>query len=154
MEIQHSMRTHVKDPLPEHGYTHWWKMFNTRQLLVHAQLLKSITEAPEDTWPLDVREQALGAFQQYVRNQNMFAFYHVTRDCLAPALSNSNFNPKNASIEVGVYSDGYGPWKSTSAGIFDGLSGAGGSARVGADHGESARDACECGQECEGALAG
>ena len=24
--------------LPKQGYTHWWKMFNPRQLLVHAAL--------------------------------------------------------------------------------------------------------------------
>lgn len=121
IEIPFSMRTHVKDPLPEHGYTHWWMLFNNRQLLVHANLLQILTQASEDSWPLDVREQALGAFQQYLRNQNMFAFYHVKRDCLAPAFSNSNYNPKNLAIEVGVYSDGYGPWKSTSAGILGGL---------------------------------
>lgn len=103
------------------GYTHWWKMFNPRQLLVHTQLLKAIIDAPEESWPLDVREQVLGAFQQYLRNQNMFAFYHVKRDCLAPALSNSNYHPKNATIEVSAYSDGYGPWKTTSVGILDGL---------------------------------
>lgn len=103
------------------GYTHWWKMFNPRQLLVHTQLLKSLTEAPKDVWPLDVLEQAIGAFQQYLRNQNMFAFYHVKRDCLAPALSNSNYHPKSAVVEVSAFSDGYGPWKTTSAGILDGL---------------------------------
>ena len=40
------------------GYTHWWKMFNPRQLLVHTNLLKAITETSEESWPLDVREQA------------------------------------------------------------------------------------------------
>lgn len=103
------------------GFTHWWKMFNPRQLLVHTQLMRAITEAPDGRWPLDVREQALGAFQQYLRNQNMFAFYHVKRDCLAPALSNANYHPKQATIEVSAYSDGYGPWKTTSAGILGGL---------------------------------
>lgn len=103
------------------GYTHWWKMFNPRQLLLHTHLLKVITEAPEDAWPLDVREQALGAFQQYLRNQNMFAFYHAKRDCLAPALSNPNYHPKYLSIEVSAFSDGYGPWKTTSNGILGGL---------------------------------
>jgi len=120
-EMQYSHMTHERNPLPDHGYTHWWMLFNNRQLLVHACLLKAISEAPEETWPLDVREQALGAFQQYLRNQNMFAFYHITRDCLAPALSNSNFNPKIATIEVSAFSDGYGPWKSTSTGILGGL---------------------------------
>jgi len=62
------------------GYTHWWKMFNPRQLLVHSQLIKAITEASEENWPLDVREQALGAFQQYSRNQNMFCFWDTGYD--------------------------------------------------------------------------
>ena len=37
--------------IPNHGYTHWWKMFNERQLLVLSQLLKAITSAasPEET---------------------------------------------------------------------------------------------------------
>jgi hypothetical protein len=121
MEIPFSMRTHVKDPLPDHGYTHWWMLFNNRQLLIHASLLRAITELSEEAWPLDVREQALGAFQQYLRNQNMFSFYHVKRDCLAPALSNPNYNPKNNLIEVSAYSDGYGPWKTTALGLLKGL---------------------------------
>lgn len=113
MEIQHSMRTHVKDPLPEHGYTHWWKMFNTRQLLVHSQLLKSITEAQEDLWSLDVREQALGAFQQYTRNQNLFCFWDIGYDKLVPMMSNANYNPKNLVIENCVFADlGRGNWAS------------------------------------------
>ncbi len=121
MEIPFSMRTHVKDPLPDHGYTHWWMLFNNRQLLIHSNLLRAITELQEEVWPLDVREQALGAFQQYLRNQNMFSFYHVKRDCLAPALSNPNYNPKNNLIEVSAYSDGYGPWKTTALGLLKGL---------------------------------
>jgi len=119
-EIAHSMRTHVKDPLPRHGYTHWWKLFNERQLLGHAYLLRAFTEQTA-SWPLDVRESALGAFHQYLRNQNMFCFYHVKRDCLAPFLSNANYNPKNRAIEVGIFSDGYGPWKSTSAATIAGM---------------------------------
>ena len=113
MEIQHSMRTHVKDPLPDHGYTHWWKMFNSRQLLVHAQLLRTITDAPDDAWPLDVREQALGAFQQYTRNQNLFCFWDIGYDKLVPMMSNANYNPKNLVIENSVFADlGRGNWAS------------------------------------------
>lgn len=81
------------------GYTHWWKMFNPRQLLIHTQLLKAITKTPEDTWPLDVREQALGGFQQYLRNQNMFCIWDLTCDQLTPFMSNANFHPKLLPIE-------------------------------------------------------
>jgi adenine-specific DNA methylase len=33
-----------------HGFTHWWTMFNPRQLLVHAQLLKAIVEVGNHDW--------------------------------------------------------------------------------------------------------
>ena len=112
-EIRYAHMTHERNPLPDHGYTHWWKMFNTRQLLVHSQLLKSITEAPEDLWPLDVREQALGAFQQYIRNQNLFCFWDIGYDKLVPMMSNANYNPKNLVIENCVFADlGRGNWAS------------------------------------------
>ena len=98
--------THVqKGNLTSRGYTHWWKMFNARQLLVHSQLLKVITEAKEDIWPLDVREQVLGAFQQFLRMQSMFSFWNQTNDTLAPALSNPNFHPKNNAIETPTLGD-------------------------------------------------
>ena len=122
MEIAYSMRTHVKDPLDLHGYTHWWKMFNSRQLLVHTQLLKAIMDAHDsDRYPEDTCEQVLGTFQQYLRNQNMFSFYHRKADCLAPALGNPNYNPKNNILEVSAFSDGYGPWKTTAERMLDGL---------------------------------
>jgi adenine-specific DNA methylase len=104
------------------GYTHWWKMFNPRQLLVHTQLLKAITEAPEEAWPLDVREQALGAFQQYLRSMSMFSFYHQRNDQLAAALSNPNFHPKNLVLETCVFNQiGSGKWGAYTEGVVTAL---------------------------------
>jgi hypothetical protein len=34
--------------IPNHGFTHWWTMFNPRQLLVNALLLKAIHEVGGD----------------------------------------------------------------------------------------------------------
>lgn len=102
------------------GYTHWWKMFNPRQLLVHTQLMRAITEAPEDQWPLDVREQALGALQQYLRNQNMFAFWNQTADKMEPMFSNANFHPKQQTIENCVFHNlGRGNWESSGQKVVD-----------------------------------
>jgi len=104
------------------GYTHWWKMFNPRQLLVHTQLLRAITEAPDNQWPLDVREQALGALQQYLRNQNMFCFWDISRDCMAPHLSNANYHPKALVIENCVCNQlGRGNWQSAQAATLEGV---------------------------------
>src|SRR5690606_20707587 len=44
-----------------YGFTHWWTMFNPRQLLIHAQLLKAIVNVGNYDWK--VREYVLGAFQ-------------------------------------------------------------------------------------------
>ena len=121
-EIKFSMRTHVKDPLPDHGYTHWWMLYNNRQLLTHASLLKTITEASESQWALDVKEQALGAFQQYLRSMSMFSFYHLRNDQLSAALSNSNFNPKNLVLETSVFTKiGSGRWEAYVKGVNQGL---------------------------------
>ena len=104
-----------------HGFTHWWTMFNPRQLLVHTQLLRAIVEGGSAPHRWETREYVLGAFQQYLRNQSMFSFWHRTRDHFAPALSNSNFHPKDNSVEVGVFTDvGYGTWPSAYSSLIDG----------------------------------
>ena len=108
------MTHHLQGGVPNHGFTHWWTMFNPRQLLVHAQLLKAIATVGEFSW--DTREYVLGAFQNFLRNQSMFSFWHMKLDKLAPAMSNSNFHPKSNVVEVGVFPPmGYGPWSSTIA---------------------------------------
>jgi putative DNA methylase len=120
-ELPFTYMTHQANfALPEQGYTHWYKMFNTRQLLVHSSLLKAVTTASASP---AVKHQALGAVQQYLRNQNMFAFFHTGRDCLAPALSNPNFAPKDRAIESPTFCPaGYGSWNNTATAIIDGVS--------------------------------
>lgn len=103
------------------GYTHWWKMFNPRQLLVHTQLLKAIADSEGD-WPLDVREQALGAWQEYSRHQSMFCFWDIQQDCLAPMLANANFHPKNLVVENNIWLKiGRANWASCLDGVISGL---------------------------------
>src|SRR6218665_2043901 len=112
-ELPYGFMTHMNNGgIPNHGYTHWWTMFNPRQLLGNALLLKAITTVGDYDW--SVREYVLGAFQNYARNQNMFSFWHMTFDKLAPSMSNSNYHPKSNVVEVGVFPPmGYGPWSST-----------------------------------------
>lgn len=108
--------------IPNHGYTHWWKMFNSRQLLILSQLFKAIAqlENKDKLYNWDSRQFVLGAFQQYIRNQNMFCIWDTSRDCLAPALSNSNYHPKANSVESSFFSAlGRGNWQSCSAVLLD-----------------------------------
>lgn len=119
-ELPFTYMTHQANfALPEQGYTHWYKMFNPRQLMVHAMLLKAVVSGDVSN---AVKHQALGAAQQYLRNQNMFAFFHTGRDCLAPALSNPNYAPKERAIESPTFcSVGYGSWVNTASAIVEGL---------------------------------
>lgn len=122
-ELEPAYMTHqLNGGIPNWGYTHWWTMFNTRQRLGHALLLKTITEAAPAIFALDVREQALGAFQQHVRMANMFSFWHYDYDKLAPALSNGNFHPKAQVVEVSPWGSlGYGRFLSNMASVEEGL---------------------------------
>jgi putative DNA methylase len=102
-----------------YGFTHWWTMFNPRQLLVNALLLKSIVTTGDYEW--NVREFVLGAYQQYLRNQNLFCFWDISRDCLAPHMSNNNYHPKNNVVENCVFPVlGRGNWASCIEGILEG----------------------------------
>ena len=106
--------------LPEHGYPRFVDMFNPRQLLVHTQLLRAITQSNKASE--SVTDFVLGSFQQFVRNQCMFSFWHIKADKLAPSMSNNNYHPKSQVVEVGVFPPmGYGPWTSTTPPSLEGL---------------------------------
>ncbi|AYZ85450.1 hypothetical protein [Pseudomonas aeruginosa] len=113
------MTHHLQGGVPNHGFTHWWTMFNPRQLLVHAQLLKAIVEVGDYTWT--VREFVLGAFQQYLRNQSLFTLWNVQGDKLEPQFANNNYHPKSTVVENCVFPAlGRGNWASSSEGILEG----------------------------------
>lgn len=103
--------------IPEHGYPRFVDMSNRRQLLVLSQLLKAIVEGPAAN---EVQEFVLSAFQQYLRNQNMFCIWNVVADKLEPMFSNNYYHPKPTVVENCVFAKlGRGNWSSTSSNCFD-----------------------------------
>lgn len=93
-----------------HHYSFWYTMFNERQLLVHSLLLRKIVTINHSA----LSETILGAFQQYLRNQNMFCFWNLSADKMEPLFSKGNFHPKATVIENGVFSNlGRGNWASS-----------------------------------------
>jgi putative DNA methylase len=100
------MTHHLQGGVPNHGFTHWWTMFNPRQLLVHAQLLKAICSAGDHSW--NTREYLLCAFQQYLRASCYGSFWNTSQDCVEPFLGSSNFHPKNTTIENTVFNSSIG----------------------------------------------
>lgn len=114
------MTHHLNGGIPNHGFTHWWKMFNPRQLLVQSQLLRAVFEVGGGRHSWEAREAALAALQQYLRNQNMFSFWNTQADKLEPMFSNSNFHPKATVVENGVFlGEGRGNWRSCCEGLVD-----------------------------------
>lgn len=124
-EVPYGFMTHMNNGgIPNHGFTHWWTMFNPRQLLVHAQLLKAIASTGTHTW--STREYVLGAYQQYLRNQNSFCFWDIGYDKLVPHMSNNNFHPKTNVVENSVFPTlGRGNWTSCAEVIVKGREWAG-----------------------------
>lgn len=119
-EVPFGFMTHMNNGgIPNHGFTHWWTMFNPRQLLVHAQLLKAVVEVGSYDWK--VREYVLGAVQQYLRNQSLFTLWNVQGDKLEPQFANNNFHPKATVIENCVFPAlGRGNWTACAEGIIEG----------------------------------
>lgn len=107
--------------IPEHGYDSYWKMFNSRQLLVHALLCKSIS-ASRDAFTSDSALFVAGAFQQYLRNNNMFCIWDVGYDKMAPLFSNNYYHPRPNVVENCVFPRlGRGNWSSCTESLFETL---------------------------------
>jgi len=119
-ELPYGFMTHMNNGgIPNHGFTHWRTMFNSRQLLVLTSLLRQTVQANTSRETIDF---VLGAFQQYLRNQNMFCIWDKDYDKLVPMLSNNNFHPKSTMIENSVFSNlGRGNWASATANCMKGL---------------------------------
>ena len=119
--IPEGLTTTVKDVLPNgHGFDTWASMFNARQLLSHALLLKAILETGDYT--TNVRAFVLAAFQQYLRNNNLFTIWNIQADQLEPFFSNNNYNPKNTTVENNVFAKfGRGNWKACIEGLKETL---------------------------------
>ena len=119
-DIPFGHMTHERQPLPQHGYLRWRDMFNPRQLLVHALLLKAIDRVGGDKHRWEVREYVLAAYQQYLRNQNMFTIWDKEYDKLVPCLSNNNFHPKATMVENCVYAKlGRGNWTACTEALIE-----------------------------------
>jgi putative DNA methylase len=113
------MTHHLQGGVPNHGFTHWWTMFNPRQLLANSLLMKAICEAGGAKYSAQAREFLLCSFQQFSNYNNMFCHWHMTRDMVAQLFSNNNFHPKSTVLENSVFCPtGSGNWRATTEALF------------------------------------
>jgi DNA-directed RNA polymerase subunit RPC12/RpoP len=120
LEIELGLETTVRTPLTKYGYKNWRDIFNARQLISLTLLLKSIDTVGEYTTA--TRHYVMAAFQQYIRNNNMFCIWNIQADKLEPFLSKNNLHPPTRPIENGVFSKlGRGNWISCAEGLLETL---------------------------------
>ena len=119
-ELPFGFMTHMNNGgIPNHGYTHWWKMFTPLQLLTHGSLLKALNCGVESHgW--DSVEHALGIWQRYAQHENLLCFWDEQQDCLAPSLANNNFHPKAMPVTNNPFhAFGRGNWESSVAAYWE-----------------------------------
>lgn len=109
--------------IPNHGFTHWWTMFNPRQLLVHSLLNRALVTRAADPKRREAALAGFGAFQQYLRFNCLFTVYHTANDQTTKHFANNNYAPKSTILETGVFSPvGDGTWTGATEGVIAALS--------------------------------
>jgi len=94
----------TKTDLIGHHYNYWFQLFNSRQLLSLAILIKGIQEEENSLY----QEMLLSAFFQTLRNQCMLCFYNLSANKLEPAMSGHDFRDPNTICENSVWGTKYG----------------------------------------------
>jgi adenine-specific DNA methylase len=93
------------DPRPvNHGYTHFWQMFNERQLLCLSILLEHILKIPDP----NVRELMLTAFSDCLDANNMFCKYEIEWHKISLFFGLHAFHPIERPTENNVWGTAFG----------------------------------------------
>lgn len=93
------------DPRPvNHGYTHFWQMFNERQLLSLSLLLESILEIEDE----NIQELLLLAFSDCLDSNNMFCKYEVNYHKISLLFGLHAYHPIERPTENNVWGTRYG----------------------------------------------
>ena len=97
-EIPDGQETHR---LLEHHYRYWHLMFNPRQLLCLATLLKAIDEEPSGP----VKNALISTFHSALERNNMFCRYFNDRNTIQGSFARQDFQPKNTPGENNLWAD-------------------------------------------------
>jgi adenine-specific DNA methylase len=116
------MTHHLQGGVPNHGFTHWYKMFNTRQLLTHSLIFKILIEARALGFSENAIELIISSYSQILRYQCLFSFYQEQYDKMIPHFSNNNYHHKSLLMEGTFFSKmGAGTFETLQNWIINGL---------------------------------
>ncbi|MBW6486297.1 MAG: hypothetical protein K0B01_09135, partial [Syntrophobacterales bacterium] len=91
----------TKSGLIAHHYRFWHQIFNPRQLLCLATMLKAIGEEMDQT----LKEMLLCAFSDCVGRNNQFCRYFNDRNTIQEIFSRHDYQPKNTIAEGSIFGD-------------------------------------------------
>jgi putative DNA methylase len=100
-EIPDGQETHR---LLEHHYRYWHQMFNPRQLLCLATLLKAIDEEPDQT----LKEMLLTAAFNPMQFYNQFCRYNIKRHESEGVFARHDYQPKATLTEMNLWGSDWG----------------------------------------------
>ncbi len=93
------------DPRPvNHGYTHFWQMFNERQLVCLSMLLDEIMRLPDQ----NTRELLLTAFSDSLDSNNMFCKYEIEWHKISLFFGLHAYHPIERPAENNVWGTEFG----------------------------------------------
>lgn len=111
-DIPSGLETSVRTPLSKYNYKKWVNLFNSRQIVGLIRIVNEIERIAKLN--IEVASVLLAAFQQFVRNQNLFCIWNLQRDTNEPFLSKNNLQPPVRPVENNVFNElGRGNWKSS-----------------------------------------
>jgi len=93
------------DPRPvNHGYEHFWQLFNERQLLCLSILLQEILRIPDQ----NIREMMLTAFSDCLGTNNMFCKYEISWHKISMFFGLHAYHPIERPTENNVWGTKFG----------------------------------------------
>jgi len=91
----------TKSGLLAHHYRYWHQMFNPRQLLCLATLLKAIDEEPDAA----IKDTLASTFHTALERNNMFCRYFNDRNTIQGSFARQDYQPKNTPAENNLWAD-------------------------------------------------
>lgn len=120
MDVRAGLETSVRTPLHKYNYSNWQHFFCERQLLTLSLINKALWT--HGTHRQECREVVFCAFQQYLRNQNMFSIWDIGYDKTAPFLSKNNFHPPSRPVEnCAFHKLGRGNWQACTEAVIEAM---------------------------------
>ncbi len=102
-----------RNPIFDHGYQNWTDMFNPRQLLCLASILKSIDELSNS----NIRDYLLLTFGDSLMFQSNFTIYNMSANKIEGTFRMNSFVPQTDYVENNVWGTGAG--RGTFSNTFD-----------------------------------